>query len=112
MCVYGNCAGSFYVKLAENCSRRVVNKASVHGVAYITVTSPPALSLSVSHCLILCLSVSLCLTLSVSLCLHRSDQRKTKVKKKTSDPHFNETIYFEVNKHRVLQTKNKSNWNV
>uniref|UniRef100_A0AAR2L2N3 RAS p21 protein activator 2 n=1 Tax=Pygocentrus nattereri TaxID=42514 RepID=A0AAR2L2N3_PYGNA len=26
----------------------------------------------------------------------RSDQRKTKVKKKTSDPHFEETFYFEV----------------
>uniref|UniRef100_A0A8B9L6K1 RAS p21 protein activator 2 n=1 Tax=Astyanax mexicanus TaxID=7994 RepID=A0A8B9L6K1_ASTMX len=28
----------------------------------------------------------------------RSDQRKTKVKKKTSDPHFDETFYFEVSR--------------
>ncbi|KAL6478518.1 hypothetical protein MHYP_G00119510 [Metynnis hypsauchen] len=28
----------------------------------------------------------------------RSDQRKTKVKKKTSDPHFEETFYFEVSR--------------
>lgn len=28
--------------------------------------------------------------------VHRSDHKKTKVKKKTSDPHFGETFSFEV----------------
>lgn len=28
--------------------------------------------------------------------LFRSDQKKTKVKKKTSNPHFEETFFFEV----------------
>ncbi|XP_053090905.1 ras GTPase-activating protein 2 isoform X2 [Pangasianodon hypophthalmus] len=36
----------------------------------------------------------------------RSDQRKTKVKKKTSDPHFDETIYFEVSRASNYNRKN------
>ncbi|XP_060779534.1 ras GTPase-activating protein 2 isoform X3 [Neoarius graeffei] len=36
----------------------------------------------------------------------RSDQRKTKVKKKTSDPHFDETIYFEVSRPSNYNRKN------
>lgn len=33
------------------------------------------------------------------MCLLRSDQKKTKVKKKTSNPHFEETFFFEVTAH-------------
>ncbi|KAK3570213.1 hypothetical protein QTP86_016522 [Hemibagrus guttatus] len=36
----------------------------------------------------------------------RSDQRKTKVKKKTSDPHFDETVYFEVSRPSNYNRKN------
>ncbi|KAK2848210.1 hypothetical protein Q7C36_009892 [Tachysurus vachellii] len=36
----------------------------------------------------------------------RSDQRKTKVKKKTSDPHFDETLYFEVSRPSNYNRKN------
>ncbi|XP_053534037.1 ras GTPase-activating protein 2 isoform X1 [Ictalurus punctatus] len=36
----------------------------------------------------------------------RADQRKTKVKKKTSDPHFDETIYFEVSRPSNYNRKN------
>jgi len=34
--------------------------------------------------------------LVVVFVVHRSDHKKTKVKKKTSDPHFGETFSFEV----------------
>lgn len=34
--------------------------------------------------------------LYIYITLLRSDQKKTKVKKKTSDPQFEETFYFEV----------------
>lgn len=37
--------------------------------------------------------------MSVSL---RSDQKKTKVKKKTSDPQFEETFHFEVQPHLLI----------
>ncbi|XP_046721171.1 ras GTPase-activating protein 2 isoform X1 [Silurus meridionalis] len=36
----------------------------------------------------------------------RSDQKKTKVKKKTSDPHFDETVYFEVSRPSNHNRKN------
>lgn len=83
------------VCLWKLCNRHVVNKAWVYDTAYIIV------SLHL-HC-----RLSLCFSLSHShspslLYVCRSDQRKTKVKKKTSDPHFDETIYFEVNRHAVF----------
>lgn len=37
------------------------------------------------------------LMMPLSLRLLRSDQKKTKVKKKTSNPQFEETFFFEVN---------------
>uniref|UniRef100_A0A6Q2YPM9 RAS p21 protein activator 3 n=1 Tax=Esox lucius TaxID=8010 RepID=A0A6Q2YPM9_ESOLU len=62
------------------------------------------LSVSLSLCLYLCPSVciSVPLSVSLSLCLYlcrslyRSDAKKTKVKRKTNNPQFEETFYFEV----------------